>query len=69
MIKFLTLEHGADLKSTNRYGGTRHQIVQLLVDAGANVNLADREGVTPLQHARSRRFSKIEKILLTAGAH
>jgi ankyrin repeat protein len=51
-------------------GGTRHQqIVQLLVDAGANVNLADREGVTPLQHARTRRFSKIEKILLTANAH
>jgi hypothetical protein len=107
--------HGADLRSTNRYGGTalipaaerghvdtvrtliaagvdvdhvnklgwtalleaiilsdggtRHQlIVQLLVAVGANVNLADREGVTPLQHARSRGYKEIEKILVAANA-
>jgi ankyrin repeat protein len=51
-------------------GGERHQrIVALLVKAGADVNLADGEGVTPLQHARSRGFSEIESILLAAGAH
>ena len=97
----MTLEHGADLKSTNRYGGTalipaaerghvetvrtlieagvdvdhvnslgwtalleaiilgdggaaHTQIVQMLVSAGARTNLADRDGVTPLGHARSR---------------
>jgi uncharacterized protein len=50
-------------------GGTRHvQIVRLLLDAGANVNLADREQVTPLQHARSRGHQEIEKILIAAGA-
>lgn len=45
------------------------QIVQLLIDHGADVNLADREGVTPLQHARERKFTVIEHILLQAGAH
>jgi ankyrin repeat protein len=35
--------------------GERYQrIVALLVEAGADVNLADGEGVTPLQHARAR---------------
>lgn len=33
-------------------GGPRHQqIVQLLIDRDADVNLADRDGVTPLAHA------------------
>ena len=45
------------------------QIVQLLVDHRADVNLADKDGVTPLQHARERRFTEIERILLQAGAH
>nr|WP_245432753.1 ankyrin repeat domain-containing protein [Mesorhizobium loti] len=50
-------------------GGERHQqIVALLVKAGANVNLADNDGVTPLQHARSGGDKKIEAILLAAGA-
>lgn len=50
-------------------GGERHQrIVQLLVDAKANVNLGDRQGVTPLQHARASRYAEIERILLAAGA-
>lgn len=50
-------------------GGPRHQrIVALLVEAGANVNLADREGVTPLRHARSRDYREIEMILVAAGA-
>jgi len=50
-------------------GGKRHQrIVGLLVDAGANVNLADGDGVTPLRHARNRGFGEIEKLLIAAGA-
>ena len=45
-------------------GGPRHQkIVQLLVDAGADVHIADKEGVTPLQHARQKGFHEIVKIL------
>jgi ankyrin repeat protein len=51
-------------------GGERHQqIVDVLLKAGANPNLADREGVTPLQHARSRGYREIESALLAAGAH
>ncbi|OWT56835.1 ankyrin repeat domain-containing protein [Candidimonas nitroreducens] len=51
-------------------GGQRHQqIVDLLLKAGANPDLADREGVTPLQHARSRGYREIESALLAAGKH
>lgn len=50
-------------------GGERHQqIVQALIDAKANVNLADRDGTTPLQLARSRGYTAIADILLKAGA-
>ncbi|MFF0344813.1 ankyrin repeat domain-containing protein [Kribbella sp. NPDC004875] len=44
-------------------------IVQILVAAGANPNLPDAEGVTPLQHAKSSGYTQIENILRTAGAH
>src|SRR5436190_2513490 len=95
----MTLAAGADLISTNRYGGTalipaahhghpeavkillgtaidkdhvnklgwtalleavilgdggpvHTEIVRLLVEAGANVNIGDHEGATPLMHAK-----------------
>ncbi len=36
-------------------GGPKHvQIVQLLIEAGANLNIADKDGVTTLQHARQK---------------
>jgi ankyrin repeat protein len=41
-------------------GGPVHQeIVGLLVDAGANREIADRDGVTPLEHARRRGFKEM----------
>ncbi len=50
-------------------GGERHQrVVQLLIDYGADVDIADKDGVTALQHARSRSFKQIERILLVAEA-
>lgn len=48
-------------------GDRRTQIVQMLVKAGARVNLADRDGVTALRHARNRGFTAIEAILVAAG--
>jgi ankyrin repeat protein len=50
-------------------GGPRHtEIVRLLVAAGANVNLPDRSGVTPLAHARRAGQSAVVAILASAGA-
>lgn len=50
-------------------GGERHtEVVRLLVEAGADVNLADGNGVTPLEHARERDFEEIAGILEDAGA-
>lgn len=49
-------------------GGPRHrQIVALLVEAGADVNLADGNGVTPLRHARDAGYRDIAEILAAAG--
>jgi len=49
-------------------GATHTEIVRLLVEAGANVNLADREGATPLAHARRRGFREMVRILEGRGA-
>ena len=50
-------------------GGPRHvATVRLLVDAGANTQLADREGRTPLALARSRGYEPMVRILQQAGA-
>ena len=50
-------------------GGPRHQqILQLLIDAKADVNLADKDGVTPLAHARQRGYSAMVRMLTAAGA-
>lgn len=50
-------------------GGPAHtEIVALLVAHGANVQLADAQGVTPLAHALQRRQTGIVQILRRAGA-
>ena len=49
-------------------GDERHQrVVQLLVDHGADITIADKDGVTPLQHAQARGFTQIERILDAAA--
>ncbi|WP_246188150.1 ankyrin repeat domain-containing protein [Paenibacillus tengchongensis] len=51
-------------------GGERHtQIVRLLIEHGADVNLADKDGVTPLAHAESRGYADMAALLKDAGAH
>lgn len=48
-------------------GSERWQrIVQSLVDHGADVSIADRDGVTALQHARNRGYDEIAQILARA---
>ncbi len=49
-------------------GGAGHQAtVRLLLDAGANPNLADRSGATPLTLARSRGYAAMADMILRAG--
>jgi len=50
-------------------GGKAHtDTLEALVKAGANVNIADRQGVTPLGHAKSRGFGEMVRILEAAGS-
>ncbi len=76
------LDTGVDVNQVNTYswtalleaiilgdGGPRYtEIVRLLVEADADVNIADSEGVTPLEHARQRDYEEIATILREAGA-
>ncbi len=51
-------------------GSARYEeVVQLLLDAGADANLADREGVTPSRHARERGYKTMVKMLMRARGH
>jgi ankyrin repeat protein len=50
-------------------GGPVHtEIVRLLLDAGANRDIPDRDGVTPLGHAKRRSFTEMVKLLDARGA-
>jgi ankyrin repeat protein len=45
-------------------GGPRHQeIVRILLAAGANRSIADKDGVTPLQHAQRKGYREIAAVL------
>lgn len=50
-------------------GGPRHQrSLQALLDAGANVHLTDRQGLTPLQLAQARGYEPMVRALKAKGA-
>jgi uncharacterized protein len=50
-------------------GGSRHtETLRVLLEAGAKVNLADRNGQTPLSLARARGYEAMVKLLRQAGA-
>jgi ankyrin repeat protein len=81
-VRYLLAESDVDVDHVNRLGwtalleaillsdgGPRHQeIVVLLIEAGADVDLADGDGVRPLAHARARGFREIAARLVEAGA-
>jgi uncharacterized protein len=49
-------------------GGARHvNVVKALVQAGANVKIADRSGMTPLDHAKQRGYAEMVTILSAAS--
>lgn len=49
-------------------GGARHQeVAKLVLAAGADPNRADRDGVTPLAHARARGQAAVARLIEQAG--
>ena len=42
--------------------------VQALIASGTDVNIADRDGMTPLHHAANEGSNKVVAVLLKAGA-
>jgi len=82
VVRYLLNETDIDVDHVNRLGwtalleaillsdgGPRHQaIVELLIENGADVDLADGDGVRPLAHARARDQAEIVALLEAAGA-
>jgi ankyrin repeat protein len=78
----LTLANGADLKSTNRYGGTalipaaergHVETVKTLIEAGIDVDHVNRLGWTALLEAiilgsGGEKHTEIVRLLIKAGA-
>lgn len=76
-VKVLVNTKGFPVNHVNRLGWTAlleavilgdgskkyQQIVQILKDGGANVNIADKDGVTALKHAKNRGYQEIIRIL------
>lgn len=48
-------------------GATHQQVVKMLIAAGADLNIGDKEGITALQHAKSRGYKAIVDMLVQAG--
>jgi ankyrin repeat protein len=62
----LDLDRGAAIGKAAAAGHT--QIVKLLIQAGANVNLSDRAGFTPIASAAYSGYAEIVNLLIDAGA-
>ncbi|MEK4762326.1 ankyrin repeat domain-containing protein [Viridibacillus sp. FSL E2-0187] len=80
VVKFLLTETNSDVNHINNLGWTalleaiilgdgskkQQETVRILLEHGANPNLADRDGVTPLEHAEKLGYKEIEKLLRNA---
>ena len=80
-VRLLLLDAGVDPNHINNLGWTalheaivlssggpvHQQIVRLLIAGGADVNLPDGNGVSPLMLARQRGFAEIAALLAEAG--
>ncbi len=62
----LDLDRGAAIGNAAAAGHTK--IVELLIGAGANVNLINRAGFTPIASAAYAGHAEIVRLLVTAGA-
>ncbi|HSO02037.1 MAG TPA: ankyrin repeat domain-containing protein [Gaiellaceae bacterium] len=82
VVRYLLAESDVDVDHVNKLGWTalleaiilsdggpaHREIVALLIEHGADVDLADRDGVTPLAHARARGYAGIAALLEAEGA-
>ncbi|MGE7624758.1 ankyrin repeat domain-containing protein [Viridibacillus sp. NPDC096237] len=80
VVKFLLTETNSDVNHINNLGWTalleaiilgdggkkQQETVRVLLEYGANPNLADRDGVTPLEHAEKLGFKEIENLIRKA---
>ena len=49
-------------------GGPRHvEVTRLVLSAGADPNIADKDGVSPLTHARRKGQSEVARLIMEAG--
>lgn len=81
-VRYLLNETDVDVNHINDLGWTAlleaviltdggpifQEIVAELIAHGADVTIADGDGITPLQHAQQRGYHEIEAQLLAAGA-
>jgi ankyrin repeat protein len=82
VVRYLLDESDVDVDHVNNLGWTglleaiiladgdaaHQEIVRLLLEHGADPELADRDGVTPLAHARAKGQAAIAALLEAAGA-
>ena len=80
-VRFLTARSKIDIDQVNNLGwtclletvllgdggGAYREIARIVLAAGANPSLADKDGVTPLQHARRRGHTDMASIIAAAG--